>query len=919
MAYVKPQVLVYQEFTQVAAAITDPLRACIVGPHFHLQRYDDASEKASGSLGSYSPDVASAAYSWPGRPSGAAVDTGYTRLFIDNAYLRFFADSTIRSQIVSASKVRHPTKNLVSYTNPVTGITYARHASLLRDVKIGDIVRVYGSTLGAAAEEAYSSIIGFVHDMVASAIGTPSFAASNAVTTADTSGSATVTAVISSANHVVTNHTGDSGYNGASSGDITETYTITVTQGGAPGVATISVTSASGRDDVASTVITAFGTNVAIGTRGVVVRFASATSAPFVLGDKWTITVSAVYTKLSTANVIASTTDSSDPYSGVQNTTYILTVTRGGDSAGATPPQVTVSTVDGYDSSGPVTIDSDATFFNMGNYNLKVKFTSALAVAGGLAKGDKVYIAVTAKANGPVRTMVLANNLPAAMVPSSGGSGSYYYEDVNLELFIKKNIEVDKCDSVTGVTNFTQSATQITVNGSIVGYDGSWASAGVPVGLPVRRGTVYVTYRALKTTYATSVFSLSTVSEVEDTLGPAVPDNPLALGVYKALQNANGTPVKYVAVPTNDQAGYSDALELLVGRRDVYGIVPLSHDRAIQDLVAAHAANMSGPDVGRWRVAWLGASQATSEQLLSTSGTIADDPDTTGTQYTYVQASGANFLTKGVLPGDTIRTSFLNDLCGGQTYSEYEIDAVINEDTVRLVAGPASAIAVAQTMQVWRALDKEQQAQGLATLAGSFGSSRVRVVWPNLAKSSGVEMESFYVAAALAGLRSGVVPHQGLTNVEVAGFDDVRVDYFNSEQLNTMATSGVWVVTQDPNTGQIFTRHQVTTGDTDIVTQREDSVVSNLDSISYYFLDSLAPYIGVANVTPTTLALVRTQVMSGISFLKANGFTESLGGQIIDATIVELKAHDTLKDRLKIRLELEMPIPINNIELTLVV
>jgi hypothetical protein len=42
-SYVKPQVLVFQEFNIVPTEITEPLRAHIAGPHAMLHRYSVAA------------------------------------------------------------------------------------------------------------------------------------------------------------------------------------------------------------------------------------------------------------------------------------------------------------------------------------------------------------------------------------------------------------------------------------------------------------------------------------------------------------------------------------------------------------------------------------------------------------------------------------------------------------------------------------------------------------------------------------------------------------------------------------------------------------------------------------------------------------------------------------------------------------
>jgi hypothetical protein len=64
---------------------------------------------------------------------------------------------------------------------------------------------------------------------------------------------------------------------------------------------------------------------------------------------------------------------------------------------------------------------------------------------------------------------------------------------------------------------------------------------------------------------------------------------------------------------------------------------------------------------------------------------------------------------------------------------------------------------------------------------------------------------------------------------------------------------------------------------------------------------------------------LRYEVTAVIDFLKANGFTEELGSQLISGEIRTLQIHPLLKDRIEIVLDLVVPAPLNNIELHLVV
>jgi hypothetical protein len=213
----------------------------------------------------------------------------------------------------------------------------------------------------------------------------------------------------------------------------------------------------------------------------------------------------------------------------------------------------------------------------------------------------------------------------------------------------------------------------------------------------------------------------------------------------------------------------------------------------------------------------------------------------------------------------------------------------------------------------------DELAAAIATNAGAWGNRRVRAVWPDLINSGGELTDGMFLAAALSGLSSAVVPHQGLTNVQVSGFDDAERsrDKFNGDQLNDMADSGVWIVTQDDD-GNILSRHALTSDNTDLNSQ-EEMVTRNVDSMSFLFLNRLAPYIGRANVTPSALDIISVEITACISFLKANGYTDTLGSQLIDGEISQLRQHALLKDRIVAVLDLEIPYPLNNIEVHLVV
>jgi len=931
--YVVPQVLVFQEIDLVSAATLQPLPAHIAGGHAQLIRYSETDEREDGALGQYDR-LNDTAYAWPRRPAGGVVDQSYTKVLIKNALLRYFSDTigsgdNIETVAGSPNKIRADATNFKSNDSD-----YPLDAALVnRPVKVGDTAKVR-AVVGSDTYDLCTYVAGFEADAVAAVVG-------SSVEDTDNQDASTLTndggAKIGGVNNCVDIETvTGTSYDGLEDGDVEETYTITVIESSTNETATtarLRVTSASGNDDVASVQPAAFGSPTAIGTRGLTVTFNNTNGVlcsesseeggydhnDFVVGQQWRVTCSQAYTVTSGT--------SGGTYDGDYDDTYIVEVSRGGaySTNESLAPLVIVRTTKGKDVSGPTPITASATAFAIGTHGVTISFNQAA-----LVKGDKFYVEVQAEGAGPFRTLILGHNLPEEVIDNGA-------TEVDLHLYIRKDVEVNphRVEAAPQL-NYEQSETEITLNSGITAFDDSWTDTnGDPEALPIHAecgySEVYLTVRYWLSELCREVNSLFNVSALDDAIsGPLHPDNPLKWGVFKALQNSNGRAVGYTSICNpDDPDSWAEMLEVIDGRRDTYGLVPLTRNKLVWSLYQAHVSGQASPEFGRWRKAFFNA-ESIPEKAIVTAATskneeevlaiLTDDPLTSGSQYTYlrVPAANGNFVENEVAPGDIVRFIFNTDGFGGVTYSEFVVDSVINEDTIRLLTGHTSAVNVPEKMEIWRNLTATEQAQELA-LTWGFHDRRIHVLWPDEIESDGYTTEGYHLCAAIAGLISGVVPHQGLTRLEIAGFSnaDRTTKVFNRTQLNTMAAGGVWIVTQDLEDGSIFSRHAVTTADTEDVAQREEMVGRNLDSISFYFLDLYDPYIGISNVTPSAIAILRAETRGAIKFLESANFVPRLGPQLISGTIVELRPHATLKDRVVVVLDLTLPFPMNNIEVHL--
>lgn len=938
MAYVVPQVQVFQEFNLGVDVALQNLNAFYAGGHAYLLRYAEADEKSQALLGTYDhvgtniDGTFQTCYDWPNKPTGSLIDTDYTRVFLDNALLRYYRDTSHQLIKVDRNKVRHPSKSFIA--NPADAETYPRAADFYdRDVKVGDIVQISGIPTAVPAGSSSSSEVAgdrvylctYVQDIeadaVAAVVGTPEANDANQATqilatsssaNADNSGDAAIDSVSGAS------------YDGHDDGDLSETYTITVIQASTDGDATtarLRVVSASGRDDVAEVTPAAFGSPTAIGARGLTVTWAGA-STEFTLDDEWTVEVDQAFT--------APTTAAGGTYTGARDLVYEIEVTKGG--LFAAEPEITVVATDGTDFSGPTVVATSGDDVSIGTLGVTFTFTGTA-----LRKGDRWTVTATAETEGPYRILVLAHDLNDDIDEDDASSAQ-----LEMSLYIRKNIELPRQHArIGGQYNWSQSDTEICLHAGIEAYDEEWTDDGTELPLAVisdsncaGNNQLYVQYRAWRSDLADSVRGLSTTAELDDVAGPLTPDNPLKWALYMGLQNSNGQELKYMAVTDPaDSDAWVTVLDAIEDRQDVYGLVPLTTDATILGLFVAHVGTQSTELRGRWRSLWVALADEPTVAVLTAEetddgevllATTEDDPDTSGTQYTKMRITSGNveLVQSGVRAGDKVRFLYTTDGWGNSSYSEYTIDAVLNETTLRLVSGTDVAQNIPKKAEIWRTRTVQERADALAVKAGAYGDRRIRAVWPDTFDGSGEEdLAGIYLCAALAALAGGVAPHQSLTNLELSGVTSVdrTTKLFNRSQLDTMAEAGVWIVTQHPRTGEIYTRHAVTTGDTSDINEREEMAVRNTDSISYYFLDKFSPYIGVANATPGMLEIIEAETRSGIAYLRDANFSQRLGGQIIDAEIDQLYVSTVFRDRIVLSLNVTLPYPLNVIECHLMI
>lgn len=939
MAYVAPNTIIFQDFTRRTAANEVGRRALIAGPHAYLLRYSDTAVREDAFLGYYDAEV-DTDYAWPNRPAGGLVDSAYSKLFIQDALLRYYDDSISSGSTVTKTagynnRIRSATRSFVS--NDVAD----RYSGLLdRDVKVGDVAKVRGVAIDSTPITLWTYVKSLIADVVAASVGSAVADTDNpstqsvAVLTEKTAGA--VNCVFAAADA--------SAYDGLPSGDIDEIYDVIVTESSVGGdftTAVLRVISGSGRDDQSSVVPAAAGDPTDIGSRGLVVVFdksadsglsASAVDgevAPddLIAGQRWRITVDDNFTKpVATAG---GTYDSAD------DETYIVTVTRGGLYASDTDPQISVTTLRGTDISGPTTVTAATTDVAVGNRGVLIRFTGT-----GLRKGDKYYIECTGESDGAIKTIELGHNLSTDIPEDSEVGVTLYIRNPLLE------VPANRTDHAP-LTNFDSGETEVTINSGIVAFDSTWTDGGVEVELPVfsesskRYGRMYIEYRAWLPTLADDVRYAVDDTDLDTLIsGPIHPDNPLKWGVFKALQMANSSPVGFTSVADPDSAdSWAELLEILGRDEYPYDLVPLTRDATVLALFQAHVAAASGPTVGLERRLWIsldavpylplvhaGTTVPGSTEATTTDGeealALIEETDTDSYLTVRVTSGNSDFVANGVRPGDIVRCLFSGDGFGGETYQSFVIDDVEAEDQLRLVSGPDAAVNVAAKIEVWRTLDGEGEANAVALNAGAWASRRVMAVWPDEIESSGTIMPGYFACATYAGFCSGILPNQGVTNFAITGYTAVprTTVRFTNAQLDHMAENGVFIITQDRVSGSVFCRHAVTTNSaTGDVNQREEMVTRNVDDVVKTLRAEFQPFIGVTNVTDYIVEQIRLRLKNVLTAMETDITSTRLGAQIVSATIVSVAKSDTFADQIDIDIDCVFPAPLNRLQIRITV
>lgn len=912
--YFRPQAIVQGEFVPLASSTIQPQPVLLIGAENKVFEENDTQDREFINYGAYDYTT-DTDYAYAGLPVGGVVDLSSVRLIMEDVlaqYALFTEGSGNAKRGTAANQVNLPVVDgFQTFNNGTT--TFNRNSIFVnRDVQVGDRVKIT-----AGVNILNSRITGFIHDVVPAVVddefeNKTSNQATQPLSYEDGDAATTV-------NNAGTNHApaydlsvpGDDYKGSLTLGHMTETYTLEVIQAGTPGgmgAALFKVTSTKG-DNVTNVAAVAHGTRFAVGTRGLYARFIAPSSGNFVVGEKYTFAPAAEFTQH-----VPSRSSDADVYDGLFDTTYVVTVIKGG--TWIQEPQVSVTTTTGIDSGGPVVVDiNDA--FSLGTLGIQAVFDDSVA-QGGLRLGDVYTLKAVAAKKGAVRTMILAHPINSSVLANTSVGVDFY--------IYKSQIEIpSKGYPLFPDDNMEAAASEFTVKAGIDIYDSTWTDfLGDLDPIPVIEARLIVPYTALLTANANIMRSLSDLSSVTTVAGKVIPANPMGYALDKALQNSGSQPVYFISVQSNDEEGFRFALEEHEARSVGYMVTPLTSDDTILDLIRGHVNSMNGENKQKRCIAFISTSLPSvvlkydkTELGNNWVGSVALDPGSM--EYIDLNIPGALLITDGIRPGDTLRTDFGIDAFGNPIYKTATIASIVDEENAKL-ASPGLANGVGDPtpvqVQIARTLTKDEQAVLEAANSSEYSDRFVYNVFANIPLNS--DVPGFFLASAVAGFASSVVPHQPITNFTLSGFNDQTgtLRRFSATQLDTMAEGGTLIVTQDAIGGANYIRHQLSTDNTDDL-RSELSVTRNLHSIEKYIQDLLAPLVGKHNITDYFLQLVDVTVRQALDYLQSQTSTLSAGPQIRswDQESLIVTQNPTLRTEVDIEVDVVLPLPANRIKM----
>ena len=440
--------------------------------------------------------------------------------------------------------------------------------------------------------------------------------------------------------------------------------------------------------------------------------------------------------------------------------------------------------------------------------------------------------------------------------------------------------------------------------------------------------TVYLSYRALRRDIANDFLTITSQSNAEAKIGSVNINNPMSVAASLIASAVSDMSYRILPIETDDANGYRQALDILSTNEDIYVIVPLTNDKDVVSAYASHCTTLSEPEKSKWRIMYASQEMPSTKVMVEINdGQLVKG--STDTECYIKDTANGMFVTNNVRVTDFV------DIYNASNSYQYslQIIEVLNESVVtcsttkwmRTSEGYSEledkvtvASQEAVKYEVVRVLDTQGVADAISGIAESFKNKRLRLVYPDtimLNINSVSEMvPSYYLCVTLGAMRAGYPPHQGFSTIGLSGISRVlrANNMFSDDQLADMAGNGVFWVVQDTPEELPYVLYQTTTDNTQLETA-EDSCVAVVDYASRYLKINLKNVLGRYNVNTISVNYVKTVINSVLDDMTSTSY-QYIGPILTGA---ELLSVETEGDKIKPTVHIEIPYPVNGVDVTL--
>lgn len=345
-----------------------------------------------------------------------------------------------------------------------------------------------------------------------------------------------------------------------------------------------------------------------------------------------------------------------------------------------------------------------------------------------------------------------------------------------------------------------------------------------------------------------------TISDSSDLslLGEVHPENDLAYGAMLLLSGADDA-VSAVRVLEDTSEAFITALKKITSADLYYSLAILSDHIDVAQTVRDHCELQSNKSNQNWRICFFGTdspgAQAWWGELPGGGYRQATLAGTTVTLRVDDRPT-SNFVTDSVRIGDIIRFA---------AHGDFTITYIVDNGYEVIVSNPGGAsVGAASAFSVIKPETPDNTADYVIRNSRALNSRRAINVWIDRGTATvggfTTRIPNKFLAAEIAGTRVRVEAQQGLSNSTVTAITAAPSMHtqFDQDTLNRIAAAGTWIVTQRTPSGEVFTRHQLTTDVSAQIAWEGHAVVVH-DAYCFLQKDAFAGFVGKRNVTADTV------------------------------------------------------------------